>query len=290
MAKAQQFKINDHLEVKFKKGKSMIYVDSKPFKICKYLFLIDPQSKPSQDSIDSIDEAEEILNGDFESESVTPEMVGLSGEQVFWGHCSNLQAWWELDYDTRVLHSNLSFPLLKRLTEVGDAKAKKVFKEEIAKRFLDGYLPVVCFLLEGKYLDYLELEEKSEIIERLHQLLDGGSLLLFETALMVTELCVCYIEKREEDKIGECLSKLKALEDRLKVLKEGFAYKRAFFTPYWARIGYQLFLVDDLREAKFHFKRSIQLNENIRKEKIASGSKSKKNLQDFSTYSNQLIS
>ncbi len=46
----------------------------------------------------------------------------------FWGHCSNLQAWAEYGYDTRLLHPNLAFPLLEKLATVGDPIAKKVFK------------------------------------------------------------------------------------------------------------------------------------------------------------------
>ena len=40
-------------------------------------------------------------------------------------------------------HHNLAFPLLKVLTKSGDLQAKKVFREEIAKRFESGYVPVI---------------------------------------------------------------------------------------------------------------------------------------------------
>lgn len=153
----QPFKINEFLEVRFEGGESMIYVDSEPFRICKYLFLVDPQSNRLLTSINSIDEAKATLNNSLEEE-VMPETVGISEAEMFWGHSSNLQAWFELGYDTRVLHSNLSFPLLRELTEAGDARAKRVFKEEIAKRCMDGYLPVLVYLLEEEYLEYLNLE------------------------------------------------------------------------------------------------------------------------------------
>ncbi len=37
----------------------------------------------------------------------------------------------------------ISFPLLKKLTEVGDPLVIKVFKEEIAQKLESGYLSVV---------------------------------------------------------------------------------------------------------------------------------------------------
>lgn len=63
----------------------------------------------------------------------------------------------KLEY--RLLHSNLSFPLLKRLTGIGDPIAKKVFREEVIKRFVSGYEPVKQFLLEEGYLDLFSEEE-----------------------------------------------------------------------------------------------------------------------------------
>ena len=44
-----------------------------------------------------------------------------------------MQVWAEHNYYTRLLHRDITFPLLKKLTEGGDPLARKVFKEEIAK-------------------------------------------------------------------------------------------------------------------------------------------------------------
>ncbi|GAG56050.1 unnamed protein product, partial [marine sediment metagenome] len=75
------------------------------------------------DEINSIDEAVDIM----EQSNRTP-FTGthylITPEQEFWAHCSNLQTWAEHHYDTRLLHSNISFPLLRRLTEAGDPVAK----------------------------------------------------------------------------------------------------------------------------------------------------------------------
>jgi len=67
--------------------------------------------------------------------------------------------WSEQNYDTRLLHSNLSFPLLKKLVDVGDPLAKRVFKEEIVKRILTGYPSVLHYLIDSQYFAYFSNEE-----------------------------------------------------------------------------------------------------------------------------------
>ena len=90
-------------------------------------------------------------------------IVDIPKETQFWGHASNLQAWVENNYDTRLLHRNIAFPLLQRLTNTGDPIAKKVFKEEIAKRYASGHPTVREFLKVEGYLKYLSEEELSSI-------------------------------------------------------------------------------------------------------------------------------
>ncbi|MHA1240841.1 MAG: Cdc6/Cdc18 family protein [Promethearchaeota archaeon] len=116
------------------------------------------------DEIESIDEAADIL-GWTEERQVGVEYE-IDPETEFWGHCSNLQAWYEHNYDTRLLHSNLSFPLLKKLAEVGDPIANRVFKEEIVKRLESGYPTVIKYIIEEKLLENLNREELRLIIDQ----------------------------------------------------------------------------------------------------------------------------
>ena len=92
-----------------------------------------------------------IVEGKF-SKPVIDFNNTITPKQEFWGHCSNIQAWVECEYDTRLLHSNLSFPLLKALSDAGDQLALIRFKEEIALRLEGGYFPVILYL--GLYLIY----------------------------------------------------------------------------------------------------------------------------------------
>ena len=89
----------------------------------------------------------------------------ISPETEFFGHCSNLQVWAENNYNTQLLHSNIAFNLLKKLTEVGDQNAKRVFKEEIGKRVMEGYPTVVSYLLHQGYLQHLDNEELETLID-----------------------------------------------------------------------------------------------------------------------------
>ncbi|MHA1235248.1 MAG: hypothetical protein ACTSQL_09225, partial [Promethearchaeota archaeon] len=126
-----EFKVNDYLSLRFEDEKTIIYVAGKRFRQCINLLLDIPVDDIREfDQIDSIDEAAEKLGISTENEEL-PRNIPPKVE--FWGHCSNLQVWFENNYDTRVIHSNIAFPLLKKLSESGDKVALRVFKEEIAK-------------------------------------------------------------------------------------------------------------------------------------------------------------
>ncbi len=155
------FKINDFITVKLVGHYSVLYLGREKFSQCTKL-LLNLKEGQEQSQINSIDEAAEKLSPSLRVD-VFGRDIGLTPEQEFWGHCSNLQAWAERDYDTRLLHMTLAFPLLKRLTELGDPIARRVFKEEIAKRYSSGHFAVVTFLKKGGYLNYLNKDELSSL-------------------------------------------------------------------------------------------------------------------------------
>jgi len=154
--------ISSHIELKLEDNQTNVYIDGDYVKTCMDLKIIIPNKNIKQfDHINSIDDLSELISdSDLNNESII-----ISPEEEFWGHCSNLQAWVENDYDTRILHSNIAFPLLKKLTNVGDHLARNVFKEEIAKRFSSGQKTVILFLLEDDYLNYLDEFEKTVLFE-----------------------------------------------------------------------------------------------------------------------------
>ncbi|MBY8982979.1 MAG: hypothetical protein KGD57_08525, partial [Candidatus Lokiarchaeota archaeon] len=93
--------------------------------------------------------------------------IDIPPETEFWAHSSNLQAWYENNYNTKVLHSNLAFPLLRKLTKAGDKKAKEAFKGEIVNRFRNGNLNVMAFLIKEGYLDELDIDDSVALYQEL---------------------------------------------------------------------------------------------------------------------------
>jgi len=160
--------INEYITLKLGEGKTNIYVLDELYRDCKYLLLnISRDHKFPLEEITSVDHARELLGHSLDP-ILHPENEGIiPPETEFWGHCSNLQAWVENDYDTRIIDSRLGFPLLKKLSEAGDKKARRVFKEEIVKRLVSGWPPTIEFLLEGNYLDYFNDDEREIIFKEI---------------------------------------------------------------------------------------------------------------------------
>ena len=143
--------------LKLEGNRTNIYVNGELFIQCKYLLIHIPHLDiSSYDDVESVDEAIEDYNAQ-EGSHDTKRFI--SPEVEFWGHCSNLQAWYENNYDTRLLHTNLSFPLLKKLADAGDPKAIHALKEEIIRRLSSHHLPVITYLVNENYLRYLTHEE-----------------------------------------------------------------------------------------------------------------------------------
>ncbi|MHA1985568.1 MAG: hypothetical protein ACW98D_02915 [Promethearchaeota archaeon] len=183
----KEFRINKFIVLKLEDEKTNIYVNDKLFSQCKYLLLNIPiEEVVFIDEIKSIDEAAENLNHSLESQ-LWGSSMNIEPDTEFWAHCSNLQVWFENDYNTKLIHRNLAFPLLKKLTKVGDGKAKKIFKEEIAKRFEMGTESTKKFLIKEKFIDILSREELWSILPE-------------ETAILHE------IEKREKFKPIICTS------------------------------------------------------------------------------------
>ncbi|MFX1488839.1 MAG: leucine-rich repeat domain-containing protein [Promethearchaeota archaeon] len=151
----KEFKVNQYLKLKLEGGRTNIYVNNRRFIQCMYLLLNIPIEKiEDYEEIESIDEAAAKLDRSMERNHSK-----IPPDTEFWGHCSNIQAWADNDYDTRILHRNLAFPLLKALADAGDPIARCKFKEEIALRYATGHSTVIRFLTQNGYLHYLTEDE-----------------------------------------------------------------------------------------------------------------------------------
>ncbi len=151
--------INKFLSVKLEGKDTVIYVRGKKFMGCSFLLLEVPKNRAKENHGGSIDEMEETFIAE-----VGKDISLISPALEYWGHCSALEGWADYNYDTRVLHRNLSFPLLKELVKAGDPKANKVFKDEIAKRIAKGFFAVTEYLIVEDYIIYLNNEEFESMI------------------------------------------------------------------------------------------------------------------------------
>ncbi|TXT62844.1 MAG: hypothetical protein BAJALOKI1v1_840004 [Promethearchaeota archaeon] len=162
--KEREYRINEHLTLKLVRGETVIFIDDKPFHQCKYLLLnLSQKDFTKFDNIDSIDEAFEVYSTMEKSHEKEKDLI--DPETEFIGHCSNLEAWYEYDYDLRILHSSLSIPLLKKMAFLGDKKAIIKLKESIAARIASGNYNTIIFYLNEKYLELFTNEELEVIFE-----------------------------------------------------------------------------------------------------------------------------
>ena len=124
----KEFLINEYLKLKFKKNQekneTLICVDEKELMVCRFMLLqVSRNNEILLEAFNSIDEVEKFLNN-FQEHNTSI----ITDEEEFFGHCSNLQAWYEHGYDTNLLHRNIAFPLLKKLTEGGIHQQKKFLR------------------------------------------------------------------------------------------------------------------------------------------------------------------
>lgn len=157
-----KFQINEYLSLELKNEQTYVYVNDEEVSVCKHIAVkISSDDVKNLSGIDSIDELSELYRNfnDMEENRI------ISPDEEFQVHCSNIQAWAEQGYDTRLLHSNIGFPLLKKLAEVGDPQAKKIFKEEIAKRYHSGSEKIQKFLATEGYLNLLAESERNALFK-----------------------------------------------------------------------------------------------------------------------------
>ncbi len=159
-----EFRVNKNITLRLEDGITNIYVGNELFRQCKFLLLVGKgKNMLNNNDLTSIDDAVEKLDTLLEGTKAMSEII--SPEVEFWGHCSNIQGWAECDYDSHFLHANMAFPLLKRLKELGDSQAKKIFAEEIVNRYMEGNKTVRTYLIEEGFLNDLTPEERAFILK-----------------------------------------------------------------------------------------------------------------------------
>jgi len=73
-------------------------------------------------------------------------------ETIFRRLLSNLIIWSENDYNTQIIGHKITFPLLKKLREVGETKFQIILQQEILKAYATSSFQVKEFLKREGYL------------------------------------------------------------------------------------------------------------------------------------------
>lgn len=153
-----EFVINDFLSVVYEWGDIYITIKGERFRICNLSVVTLPINileKEYSNMDEFLDKNVEDINKYYR----------ISKKTEYWVYCSSLQVWVENKFDTHLLHRNVAFPLLEGLYRVGDPIAKKVFREEIVKRYLSGNHNVRRFLRMNGFLSHLDKEEIKFILD-----------------------------------------------------------------------------------------------------------------------------
>ncbi len=234
------YKVNDYLTLKLENDKTFIYIKNKRFINCIRLMLQIPKVDIENfEEVNSIDEAaslhktlyQNIIFEDNQPHTITP-------EQEFWGHCSNIQAWAENEYDSRLIHSNIAFPLLKKLTEEGDPQAKRVYKNEIAERLSAGYIPVSIYLINNYFLNVFNEEERELLVKNFMEIIDQ----------LEEEYCKkgTYVFLNE---IGNALNKIEEYGKAIEFLNRALEKNKNYMEAY-NNLGVAYFYLKDYAKAE----------------------------------------
>lgn len=154
-----QFRVSPYIVLRLEGTKSVIYICDKKLLVCKDLLL--EVSESNVGFYNSFNSVDEIID------SSAPGLnLEISPEVEFWGHCSNIQAWVENNYDTKLLDKRIAFPILKELSESGVVRARSIFKEQLIERLKSGGYNILIFFLNQEYLKiFNEHELFSELLE-----------------------------------------------------------------------------------------------------------------------------
>jgi uncharacterized protein YwqG/Leucine-rich repeat (LRR) protein len=193
----KKFEINEHLRVVLTEYGIEVRFNNTKFFHCYHVPInFSVKKLTSLSEIQPFDEFQEAMKFEREIKEwrVSPSTIfktnfkKVPNEDLFWVQCSNLQVWAENNYNSNLLPNRIAFPLLKKLVELGDLKAKEVFEIEIVKRLESNHLPTINFLLEEGYLSYLGGSNAEKQLIKVLNNLDTDEIKGFDIDNMVKNL------------------------------------------------------------------------------------------------------
>lgn len=110
----QTFTVNEFIKLQLENGVTNILLNGRVFTKCKYLLISIPINETGEwENFESMDEIIKATTGGIGDKPAK----GLTPEEAFQGHCSNLQAWVENGYDYRLLDTRLSIPIILKIMQ-----------------------------------------------------------------------------------------------------------------------------------------------------------------------------
>lgn len=86
----------------------------------------------------------------------------VEAKEEFNKYCSIFKKWAENNYDVKIFNHHLTFPALKRLVELNDPLAEKVYPLHIINSIKTGNIEVLGFLILHGFLEDLTIEKNLE--------------------------------------------------------------------------------------------------------------------------------
>ncbi len=165
----EECRISEHITLKLEGGTTNLYIDGKLVNYCKRLVInttLDGLPVEPDEKWDSVDDMARGHGTIYKGAGYEREVQDckIDPQTEFDAHCSAIHAWYALDYNSRAIHSNLAFPLLKALVDAGDVVAKTVFLNEIVDRIETGSPSTIQVLVETQMFDYVPRERWNYLV------------------------------------------------------------------------------------------------------------------------------
>lgn len=167
-------KITDLLSLRLEGNRCYIYIAGERFSQCMQLLLNIPNPEHDLDEINELNSIDELKDFLKNTEETQDSDFSITPEEEFFAHYSNLKAWVEHGYDTRLIDSRLGFPILLKLNELGHKESRPKLREEISYRIDSGYRNTQYYIV-------------SEILPKIPDLFNFQELKILEEKLLLGE-------------------------------------------------------------------------------------------------------
>ena len=160
------YELNENIVLKLILDKTLIFVCGDLFITCqKTIIALAPTEFKDYDDFYEIDDIidyyreEETKNKEWKEQGVS-----ISPEEEFWVHCSNMQAWVDSGYNSRVLSKSVSFPILIELSKREYSQFTAFLKEDLVQRIQSGSYNAIEYFMQEDFYRFFTQDEFFELL------------------------------------------------------------------------------------------------------------------------------